>query len=125
MPSTPAGIFDIWSQQEDSNRETFFASGSVFLPSIGRKYSLIKGVLTTLPPIPTAGKVLHLPRKAADRRVQELRWIYDRRQLSEAKTDAAAWLGKWSPRYARLTGWVEECIEETFTFYRLPRQQAA
>ena len=64
----------------------------------------------------------HLPRKADDDCMQELRWIYDRRQLSEAKTDLAAWLGKWSPRYPKLTSWVEECIEETFTFYRLPRQ---
>jgi transposase-like protein len=64
----------------------------------------------------------HLPRKADDDCLQELRWIYDRRELSEAKSDLAAWLRKWSPRYPKLTGWAEETIEETFTFYRLPRQ---
>lgn len=64
----------------------------------------------------------HLPRKADDDCLQELRWIYDRRALSEAKSDLAAWLKKWSPRYPKLTGWVEENIDETFTFYRLPRQ---
>ena len=64
----------------------------------------------------------HLPRKADDDCLQELRWIYDRRALSEAKSDLAAWLKKWSPRYPRLTEWAEENIEETFTFYRLPRQ---
>jgi transposase-like protein len=64
----------------------------------------------------------HLPRKADDDCLQELRWIYDRRQISEAKTDLAAWLKKWSPRYPKLTNWVEEAIEDTFTFYRLPRQ---
>jgi len=64
----------------------------------------------------------HLPRKADDDCLQELRWIYDRRKLSEAKTDLAAWLLKWAPRYPKLTSWVEETIEETFTFYRLPRQ---
>ncbi len=64
----------------------------------------------------------HLPRKADDDCLQELRWIYDRRALSEAKSDLAAWLKKWSPRYPKLTGWAEETIEETFTFYRLPRQ---
>jgi transposase-like protein len=64
----------------------------------------------------------HLPRKADDDCLQELRWIYDRRQLSEAKSDLAAWLKKWSPRYPKLTSWAEETIEETFTFYRLPRQ---
>jgi putative transposase len=64
----------------------------------------------------------HLPRKADDDCLQELRWIYDRRALSEAKSDLAAWLKKWSPRYPKLTTWAEETIEETFTFYRLPRQ---
>ena len=64
----------------------------------------------------------HLPRKADDDCLQELRWIYDRRALSEAKSDLAAWLKKWSPRYPKLTSWAEETIEETFTFYRLPRQ---
>ena len=54
--------------------------------------------------------------------LQELRWIYDRRALAEAKADLAAWLKKWSPRYDRLTGWVEDNIEETFTYHRLPRQ---
>ena len=64
----------------------------------------------------------HLPRKADDDCLQELRWIYDRRELSEAKSDLAAWLRKWSPRYPKLTGWAEEAIEETFTFYRLPAE---
>ena len=64
----------------------------------------------------------HLPRKADDDCLQELRWIYDRRELAEARADLAAWLRKWSPRYEKLTTWVEENIEETFTYYRLPRQ---
>ncbi|WP_425276984.1 transposase [Sinorhizobium meliloti] len=54
--------------------------------------------------------------------MQELRWLYDRRDLDEAKADLAAWLGKWSVRYPRLTSWVEETIEQTLTFFRLPRQ---
>src|SRR3954452_19805214 len=29
---------------------------------------------------------------------------------------------KWSGKYPKLTGWVEENIDETLTFYRLPRQ---
>jgi putative transposase len=64
----------------------------------------------------------HLPRKANDDCLQELRWIYDRRDLAGAKADLAAWLKKWSTRYEKLTSWVEENIEETFTYYRLPRQ---
>ena len=46
----------------------------------------------------------------------------DRRDLSEARRDLAAWLAKWSGKYPKLTGWVEESIDETLTFYRLPRQ---
>ncbi|WP_446669888.1 transposase [Mesorhizobium caraganae] len=48
--------------------------------------------------------------------LQELRWLYDRRDLAEAKADLAAWLSKWSARYPRLTTRVEETIEYTLTF---------
>lgn len=64
----------------------------------------------------------HLPRKHADDCLQELRWIYDRRDRAEAKADVAAWLAKWSARCPRLTGWVEEAIEQTLTFFILPRR---
>jgi putative transposase len=64
----------------------------------------------------------HLPRKADDDCLQELRWMYERRDLAEAKADLAAWLTKWEARYPRLTAWAEEAIEETFTYYRLPRR---
>lgn len=64
----------------------------------------------------------HLPRKADDDCLQELRWMYDRRDLAEARADLAAWLAKWEARYPKLTAWVEEAIEETFTYYRLPRR---
>ncbi len=50
----------------------------------------------------------HLPRKHGDDCLQELRWLYDRRDLAEAKADLAAWLSKWSARYPRLTTWAEE-----------------
>jgi transposase-like protein len=62
----------------------------------------------------------HLPRKADDDCLRELRWLYDRRSAEEARVDLAAWIGKWSGRYPKLVDWVEESIEETFTFYRLP-----
>jgi putative transposase len=64
----------------------------------------------------------YLPRKADDDCLQELRWIYDRRDMQEARQDLAAWLAKWGKRYAKLCAWVEDNIEETFSFYRLPRQ---
>ena len=49
----------------------------------------------------------HLPRKADDDCLQELRWIYDRRELAEVKADLAAWLKKWGARYRQADelGW--------------------
>jgi putative transposase len=64
----------------------------------------------------------HLPRKGDDDCLRELRWIYERRNLGEARNDLAAWIAKWESRYAKLVAWVEENIEETLTFYRLPPQ---
>jgi len=64
----------------------------------------------------------HLPRKADDDCLQELRWLYDRRSVEEARRDLVAWIAKWGARYQKLVAWVEETIEETLTFYRLPRQ---
>ena len=63
----------------------------------------------------------YLPRKADDDCLQELRWIYDRRDLQEAQRDLAAWIGKWQGKYPKLVDWVEGSIGETLTFYRLPR----
>ena len=64
----------------------------------------------------------YLPRKANDDCLMELRWLYDRRNVEEARRDLAAWLTKWGKRYPKLCLWVEENIEETLSFYRLPRQ---
>jgi putative transposase len=64
----------------------------------------------------------YVPRRVDDDCLQELRWLYDRRDLAEARADLAAWIGKWQAKYPRLIAWVEENIEETLTFYRLPRQ---
>lgn len=55
-------------------------------------------------------------------KLQELRWLYDRRDIHEARTDLAAWLARWQTVYPKLTDWVEDRIEETWTFYRLPRE---
>lgn len=64
----------------------------------------------------------YLPRKGADDCLQELRWLYERRDLKEAQADLAGWLKRWEQRYPRLTDWAEENIGATLTFYRLPRQ---
>jgi putative transposase len=54
----------------------------------------------------------HLPRKADDDCLMELRWIYERRDLEEARRDVTAWLAKWGTRYAKLCAWVEDNIEQ-------------
>ncbi len=41
---------------------------------------------------------------------------------AEARGDLAAWILCWQEKYSKLCAWVEENIEETFTFYRLPRE---
>jgi len=64
----------------------------------------------------------YLPRKADDDCLQELRWMYERRNVEEARRDLKPWLEKWSGKYPKLCAWVESNIEETWTFYRLPRE---
>ena len=62
----------------------------------------------------------YLPRKADDDCLQELRWMYERRDVEEARRDLKAWLEKWAAKYPKLCEWVEANIEETWTYYRLP-----
>lgn len=62
----------------------------------------------------------YVPRKVDDDCLMELRWFYDRRDLAEVRRDRGAWLAKWQSKYPKLCDWVEDNIEETLTFYRLP-----
>jgi len=62
----------------------------------------------------------YVPRKVDDDCLQELRWIYHRRDLAEVRRDIAAWLAKWQSKYPKLCDWAEDNIEETLTYYRLP-----
>jgi putative transposase len=62
----------------------------------------------------------YVPRKVDDDCLRELRWFYDRRELAEVRRDIAAWLAKWQEKYPKLCAWVEENIEETLSYYRLP-----
>jgi putative transposase len=64
----------------------------------------------------------YLPRKADDDCLTELRWFYERRNVEEARRDLVAWLAKWQGKYPKLCEWVENNIEETFSFYRLPKE---
>lgn len=62
----------------------------------------------------------YVPRKVDDDCLMELRWFYDRRDLAEVKRDLAQWIAKWQAKYPKLVDWVENNIEETLSFYRLP-----
>ena len=64
----------------------------------------------------------YLPRRGDDDCMMELRWLYDRHDVQESRRDLAAWLAKWSTKYPKLCDWVEANIEETLSFYRLPRE---
>jgi putative transposase len=62
----------------------------------------------------------YMPRKVDDDCLMELRWFYDRRDLDEVRRDLAQWVTKWQGKYPKLVAWVEENVEETLTYYRLP-----
>ena len=63
----------------------------------------------------------YVPRTVDDDCRQALRWLYARRDLAEARSELTAWLARWAGKYPRLTTWGEENLEETLSFYRLPR----
>jgi putative transposase len=64
----------------------------------------------------------YLPRRGDDDCMTELRWLYDRHDIQESRRDLVAWLAKWGHKYPKLCDWVEGSIEETLSFYRLPRE---
>ena len=53
----------------------------------------------------------HLPRKAGDNCLQELRWHNVRRDLAEARQNLAHWLAKWQAKHPKLCDRLEENIE--------------
>jgi len=64
-----------------------------------------------------------LPRRAvADDCLTELRWMFERRDAQEARRDLTAWVAKWEAKYPKLCAWVEAHVEETWAFYRLPKE---
>lgn len=60
--SASNNLFDTWNDQEQQAVETYFASGSVILKSVGTEYVLTRGTLTTYSQMPNAGKILQ-PRR--------------------------------------------------------------
>lgn len=55
-------VFENWSQYQKRDMEIYYAQGLVRLPSLKQQWTLRKGVLTSYPSIPDAGKTLR-PRR--------------------------------------------------------------
>lgn len=51
-------IFEDWVSYQDAKREAMLCSAEFCLPAIGRKYIGIRGVTTSVPPMPGANKTL-------------------------------------------------------------------
>lgn len=59
MPDSPSSdIFENWLQAVNASRETLYANALITLGSIGRKYTLTRGILSSGMAIPGAQKVL-------------------------------------------------------------------
>jgi hypothetical protein len=59
MPDSPSlDVFDNWRTAEQTLRDKLFANATIRLPSIGKVYTLTKGVLTSSKPLPDAKKTL-------------------------------------------------------------------
>lgn len=56
--SPSASFFDTWDTAQQTAREVFYASGTLILPSVGKKFALTKGVLSSYKPLPDAKNVL-------------------------------------------------------------------
>lgn len=56
--SPSIALFETWVGAQDVVKEIFYGDGILTLPSIGRTYALVKGILTRITPIPPAKKVL-------------------------------------------------------------------
>lgn len=55
-------IFDNWNAAQQAQIELYRANATITLPSLGKKWTMTNGVLTSFPPMPDAGKTLK-PRK--------------------------------------------------------------
>lgn len=51
-------IFEDWVQAQDAIQEVLYASATVTLPSIGRKYAFTKGALSRYPALPNVRRTL-------------------------------------------------------------------
>ena len=57
-------IFENWYNSQKSIQDLYYANATITLPSLGKKWQMTRGILTTYPLLPDAKKVLQ-PRKMA------------------------------------------------------------
>ena len=55
-------MFDAWASFQDIQKDAFTAVGVIILKSVGTKYNLTRGFLTSYPPIANAAKILQARR---------------------------------------------------------------
>jgi hypothetical protein len=55
-------VFENWYNAQQGIRDLYYASGTIILPAVLRKFSMRKGILTSHAPSPSAKKILQ-PRK--------------------------------------------------------------
>lgn len=59
MPDSPSSVvFENWLAAEKAQQEKIVASGSISIPSVGRKYALSQGYLFRIVQVPAARRVL-------------------------------------------------------------------
>lgn len=64
----------------------------------------------------------YLPRKCNDSCLDEMKFIYEQRNIEDAHKEFKAWVDKWAGKHEKLISWAEENIFETLTFYRFEPQ---
>lgn len=55
-------FFDSWNRAQKEIKDLYFGFAILTLPSLGKKFTLTKGILTDFNPIPSAAKIMR-PRK--------------------------------------------------------------
>ena len=112
-----------WSEKTRSARSDLRRQRRSSWAQAGHQRSAVRSLLAALLRAFSAQRA----RLSASQRSPMIAWsscepLYDRRNAEEARRDLAAWLLRWQEKYPKLCAWVEENIEETLTFYRLPRE---
>lgn len=56
--SASNAIFEAWAAAQVTAKDVYIANGQTVLPSLRRQYVSTRGFLTSLPPMPSAGRIL-------------------------------------------------------------------